>query len=394
MEFQSLSFLLFSFAAFILYRIAPLKTKATAHLLFGMGFVYSFSDLFRLSFLVVLTSLIFYLGNSYLKTKRRELIYIGWFLILTTFILYKLNLETLRIHPFFSLIGISYICLKLYHFLSDIKNGALKEITWLHFMGFLFFFPSFLAGPITRYNEFAVCYQQNSRSDSKETLISLMQILSGIFKKFVLSAWLFPFSIISIDLNAASQSQLFFSMMAYSFYIYLDFSGYTDMARGLGKLLGVSLPPNFRYPYLRRNLIEFWTHWHISLSQWLRDYIYLPFSLFLARSKFPFKKQGFIIANMLTMSLCGLWHGLTWNFMIWGLYHGLGLSIVRGYDLFLKENQKYPVMQVWAKVHHRLISPLFSCFINFLFVSFGWLFFALPAKEAATVFKWILWGKN
>jgi alginate O-acetyltransferase complex protein AlgI len=150
--------------------------------------------------------------------------------------------------------------------------------------------------------------------------------------------------------------------------IYLDFSGYSDMAIGYARMMGVRLPENFNWPYISHSIDEFWRRWHISLSSWIRDYVYIP----LGGSRHGMARK---IANgLIAFAICGLWHGANWNFLVWGLYHGAGLAICANYDRLGAPGRAV------AAVFRR--APQLGMVVTFLFVAFGWLFFFYPVWEA------------
>jgi D-alanyl-lipoteichoic acid acyltransferase DltB (MBOAT superfamily) len=155
-------------------------------------------------------------------------------------------------------------------------------------------------------------------------------------------------------------------VFAYSLQLYYDFSGYTDIARGAALLLGIDLPENFRRPYLAVNVAEFWRRWHITFSEWLRDYL---FDFFPKRRKYPVASYSY--AFLLTMMIGGLWHGLSWNFLIWGALHGLALGVVFAW----KRKFKTPNRALWAK--------LLGGLLTFNFVCFTWIFFRATTLDNA-----------
>jgi D-alanyl-lipoteichoic acid acyltransferase DltB (MBOAT superfamily) len=153
--------------------------------------------------------------------------------------------------------------------------------------------------------------------------------------------------------------------------IYYDFSGYTDIALGLAMMMGIKLPPNFNGPYGASNIRDFWQRWHMSLSFWIRDYIYIP----LGGSQHGLPRR--ILSGILAFALCGLWHGASWNFLFWGLYHGLGLAINTVY-------RKLPWLSPLWKLYDKY--PLTARLTTFLFVVFGWLPFFYPLDKAWSMF--------
>ena len=167
-------------------------------------------------------------------------------------------------------------------------------------------------------------------------------------------------------------------MYAYAFQIYFDFAGYTDIAIGLGLLMGVTLPENFKQPYLKKNLTQFWNNWHITLTQWFRSYFFNPFTRHL-RKNYKQLPVGWIvlITQISTMGLIGLWHGVTANYLLWGMWHGVGLFINNRFSDWMKPRaaiiQQRPVLQK--------ILDGFNTVLTFNYVALGWVFFALPSLD-------------
>lgn len=284
-------------------------------------------------------------------------------------------------HFFF--IGVSYFSFKFIHFLVECHNKKVANLTFFTFINYILFFPSFFSGPINRYNSFA----ESIVAESKVThnfLCGSKRIINGLFKKIVLGDFLFPYSIAALNLNTASSQDIVIGIYAYMFYIYFNFSGYTDMAIGCGKMVGIELPENFNYPFFKRNLQQFWANWHMSLTTWLTDYIYWP----LAR-KFrniqKLRKKPVTTSNIcivLTFLVCGLWHGDGLNFFIWGAYHGLGLAILNAYAHVIKKHTSRDVKKFILK------SPVaygISNFITFQYVAFGFMLFACNIERIKTI---------
>jgi alginate O-acetyltransferase complex protein AlgI len=205
----------------------------------------------------------------------------------------------------------------------------------------------------------------------------LTRILVGIAKKSIIADSMAPFSLRLGEPDSFQGLALWLGIYAYTMKIYFDFSGYSDIAIGCARLLGYRIPENFNYPYLKSNISEFWRSWHISLSSWIRDYLFIP----LGGSKGSIIKTS--INLLFVMTVCGLWHGGGLNYISWGIFHGCGLVIFR---LF---------RSVW-KGESRFGFPgkLAGMFLTFHFVALGWVFFATPSlKESLMVFEKVLWIK-
>jgi D-alanyl-lipoteichoic acid acyltransferase DltB (MBOAT superfamily) len=288
-----------------------------------------------------------------------------------------------------SWLGFSYLSFRLLHVLQDSNSGRLGKISLGDFLVYALFFPSYTAGPIDRAQRFNRDLQAITSAEKEGSLFKRIsgliqssnflngskRILTGIFKKFVLAD-----SLALIALNDHNvihiQDNLWAWILIYAFSlrIYLDFAGYTDIAIGLGQLLGFKLPENFTQPYRKTNLTSFWNSWHITLSQWFRAYFFNPITRWLRAHPGQFPVWVIVLIGQLgTMLLIGLWHGISWNFAIWGLWHGLGLFIHnRWADWGRSIQQKLPQTKPT-----KILSTATSWFITFNYVSLGWVWFAL-----------------
>lgn len=257
-------------------------------------------------------------------------------------------------------LGVSFVTFTLIAYTVDVWRGKYPvERKLSRLLGCVFFFPHLIAGPIVRPSQLIPQLSRYSTLKiDRQFLLGFFIFSIGLFKKLVLAdpiaAAVDP---IFSSTESLSRTHYLFAMFGFTAQIYLDFSGYTDMALGCARVLGVRLPKNFDRPYISTSIIEFWKRWHISLSLWLRDYLYIP----LGGNRTGKAKQ---MRNLLiTMGLGGLWHGANWTFVIWGLYHGLGLAALHT----ARARQWVP----------RLPSVL-SWVLTFVFAAVGWVFFRAP----------------
>ena len=169
----------------------------------------------------------------------------------------------------------------------------------------------------------------------------------------------------------------------YSIRIYYDFSGYSDIAIGLGRLFGIKVPENFNKPYIKRNLVQFWQNWHMTLTSWLREYLFMPLGKGLM-SKVGAGHPWFVnsVCQVVTMAVVGIWHGSTFSFLIWGLYHGVGLALYRIYSDLLK---KYGSEKLLSWLSESKGVFYISMAVNFVFVSIGWVFFSFKWDTALKI---------
>ncbi len=265
-------------------------------------------------------------------------------------------------------IGISFFVFEAMSYCIDIYRGKIQPYTnWKHFALFIFFFPRMIAGPIIRPADFLPQIERAIVLTWPNFVHGGQLFLFGMTKKLVIADHLSPFvDRVFANPEHYSTFSIWQAVIAYSIQIFCDFSGYSDMAIGLAKILGFDLPVNFRMPYLANNLTDFWRRWHISLSSWLRDYLYISLG---GNRKGTFRTYGNLL---ITMTLGGLWHGASWNFVIWGLLHGLGLAIHKAYTAGL---QNLLAEKTYATLQNSKVVRAVSWAITYLFVCYGWVFF-------------------
>jgi D-alanyl-lipoteichoic acid acyltransferase DltB (MBOAT superfamily) len=284
--------------------------------------------------------------------------------------------ECLHDLPIILPLGISFFVFEFIHYLTDVFKGDKPIDSPLKFALFAAFFPSQIAGPIKRYQDFVKQEVSNARFDRGLFWQGIMLIAQGMFKKIALGDNLAPIVQTGFaNPHLMGTFDAWACVLAFSLQIYYDFSGYTDIAIGSAEVLGFRLPENFQMPYSATSLKDFWHRWHISLSTWLRDYLYIPLG---GSRKGKTRSSVNLIATML---LGGLWHGASWHFVIWGGLHGAGLAINRMWDelieqtAFLKNASKTFLFQQFSRLS------------IFIFVSLAWVVFrAKDAPEAFSVY--------
>jgi alginate O-acetyltransferase complex protein AlgI len=278
-------------------------------------------------------------------------------------------------------LGYSYIAFRLLHTIRDKQSGRLPSVTIAEYFNYVIFFPSFTAGPIDRVERFIKDLKSPPPLAENDWLIAGTRLFVGLFKKFVVADLLAIISISDILVTQTkSAGWLWIFLYAYAFRIYFDFSGYTDIAIGMGRLMGISLPENFSAPYLKSNLTQFWNSWHISLTQWFRSYYFNPVTRALRTSNRHLPAWVIILASQVsTMVLIGLWHGVTTSFAFWGLWHGVGLFIQNRWSESIRNH-----VPAWAQAQSgQKITNAIGVILTFNFVAFGWLFFNLSNPAIA-----------
>jgi D-alanyl-lipoteichoic acid acyltransferase DltB (MBOAT superfamily) len=276
-------------------------------------------------------------------------------------------------------LGFSYIAFRILHTLRDRQSGRLPTVSLAEYVTYVIFFPTLPAGPIDRLERFVVDLRRPAALTAADWIAAGQRIVLGLFKKFAIAD-----SLALIALNATNAWQvhaagwMWMLVYAYALQIYFDFSGYTDIAIGLGRLLGFHLPENFNAPYLKPNLTQFWNNWHMTLTQWFRAYFFNPLTRALRSAARPLPVPVMIfLAQISTMLLIGLWHGMTWNFILWGLWHGLGLFFHNRWSEWTR-GRLAGLARPWQKALN-----FGGAVLTFHFVTLGWVFFALPAPSAS-----------
>ena len=252
-------------------------------------------------------------------------------------------------------VGISFYTFQTLSYTIDVYRRKLNPTNSLLDFGlYVAFFPQLVAGPIVRASELLPQLSSAPQFSKLRLYGGFQQLLRGAIKKILLADRLGEFAdIVFAGPDLYCGATIWLAVLAYSFQIYLDFSGYSDMAIGAAKMLGYRFPANFRHPYLATSIVDFWRRWHMTLSRWLRDYLYIP----LGGSR---RSDWVTYRNlMITMTLGGLWHGAAWTFVLWGIWHGAALSAAR-----------------WTKARFGFTIPsLLSWMMTITVVGLGWILF-------------------
>ena len=286
--------------------------------------------------------------------------------------------------------GFSYIAFRLLSILIDSIKGRKTNIGLGEFFIYVCFPPALSAGPIDRWDRFTKEYSSDTKSDIFDDLYSgLGQIALGLFHKFILADALSKLALSSQNAGLfLHKGWAWAALFAYALQIYFDFSGYSEIAIGLGILFGIRLPKNFDHPYLKPDLTKFWSSWHITLTQWVRSYVFNPLTRSLRGNKSHPLPQWLIIltTQLTTMLLIGLWHGVTINFVIWGIWHGFGLFVHQLYS-----RKTGPWLRSMS-AGFRKIYTVCSVLLTVFYVVLGWVWFVVPEFTDAVSFFGRLFG--
>ena len=375
MVFSSLSFLFFFFPIVILlYYAINNRIWRNSVLLIASVLFYSWGDVQYLIIMIAVT-LVAYVAGLLISREGKGHKWAFWMsivLILGNLAVFKyLGFITENISSLFHIsiscrelvlpLGISFYTFQILSYVIDLYFGRCSvQQNFFSLLLYVSFFPQLIAGPIVRYKTI-----ESEIAERHENLIEftngLRRFVVGLAKKIIIAN---NMAVIADNLYAGNPAYygalvLILASLAYSLQIYYDFSGYSDMAIGLGCMFGFHFPENFNYPYSALSVTDFWRRWHISLSTWFRDYLYIP----LGGNRVSAAKW---IRNLLIVwALTGLWHGASWNFVFWGLFYGLILIIEKKIMTRLKVN----------------MPTVFHWLLTFLVVNLGWIIFALPDVE-------------
>ena len=290
----------------------------------------------------------------------------------------------------FSVIGLSYFAFAGVSYVLDVYWEKMEPAqSFAEFLCFLVYFPKFVAGPIVRARDFLPQLSLGFKVSAQDLEIAFGYLLVGAVKKLVIADQLASHvSTIMASPTNYNALTLLQGIIGYSVQIYADFSGYTDMAIGCARLMGVKFPQNFLMPYSSLNIAEFWRRWHVTMSTWFRDYVFLPLE-FRGRSasNADLRASRNII---ITMLLCGLWHGPSWNFVMWGGLHGVGLAVYQVY--------KGLGVQKPPRAERSVFHPgtLLSRALTLSFVMVCWIFFGTQNLSAAFKYVWrmAIWSRD
>ena len=386
MLFNSLSFLIFLAIIFTIYYITPQKFRWVILLISSFYFYMCW----KVESVLIL---LFYIIINYIvaieidKTKNKEnqsknkvyisisvISSIGMLLFFKYFNFFNSTLRELFKHfnLFYGIkniniiapLGISFYTFKTLSYVIDVYRGIQKpEKNIAYFALYVSFFPQILAGPIDRASNLLPQLHEKHSFDYDLVVEGFRRILWGAFKKIVIADRLaLVVNQVYNHSHTYSGLPLIIATYSYALQLYCDFSGYSDMAIGTARIFGIKSIENFNHPYVSQTISEFWRRWHMSLSNWFNDYVYMP----IVFSKKELGKLAVVIAAIVTFSLSGLWHGAAWTYVIWGTMHGIGVS----FDALTKKQHKK-----LKKKFNKYIFKYISIFLTFNFVCFSFIFF-------------------
>ncbi len=353
MLFNSYSFiLLFLPFSLLVFFSCNKKNFSLVILLSCSLFFYAFSSLEYLSLILFSIFFNYMLAKQIIAlqlTKKKRLFYLGVLLNLlilgyfkyTNFIIININSfldSKIDVKNIVLPLAISFFTFQQIAFLADALKNKINNLNFLRYALFITFFPQLIAGPIVRYNNIVPQFikKKSNKFRHSNFLVGLLLFILGLSKKVLLADNLAPYVDIAFQSGEASNSihslDCLLASLSYSLQLYFDFSGYCDMAIGLAKMFNINLPLNFNSPYKALNIIDFWRRWHITLTKFLTEFIFMPLNLKLSRKVLAINK-GIVNGNVvlyfsliITFLVSGVWHGANWNFIFWGVVHGIFLA--------------------------------------------------------------------
>lgn len=308
----------------------------------------------------------------YRKKKNSSLV----FYIISLLSILPLGLS--KVLPIFTVdnwvafLGISYVTFRSVQIIIETRDGLIKEqLSIYQLVNFMLFYPTISSGPIDRFRRFQKDEEKIWTPDEYKELLykGINKIFLGFLYKFIIGYSINTYFIINLEHIAGSEfTYHLYYMYGYSLYLFFDFAGYTAFAVGVSYIMGIKTPENFNKPFISRNIKDFWNRWHMSLSFWFRDYVFMRFVLLMKKKKWIENKM--LVSNLgyiLLFLLMGVWHGLQIQYIIYGIYHGL---IMSGYNLFENWNKKY---KLWKSGR---VTTVISIIITFHVVCFGFYLFS------------------
>ena len=313
---------------------------------------------------IILIKLYLYINSGYPRNGKLFLTFVTLSLLplIVNKVLAKFEISI------FGFLGISYLTFKVIQIIIEVYDGVIKEVELLELSSFILFFPALSSGPIDRSRRFNEDYNKVYDKEEYFDLVGegIFKIILGILYKFVLAS---IFNQLMTSCEAGDQwFEILGYMYTYGFYLFFDFAGYSLMAIGTSYILGIKTPDNFNKPFISVDIKEFWNRWHITLSHWFRDFIFSRFMMKAIKKKwFKTKLTGAAIGFIINMFVMGIWHGLSWNYIKYGLYHGVLLALL---EIYQKKSKFY------KRNKNKKLFKVISWFITFQLVMFGFLIFS------------------
>jgi alginate O-acetyltransferase complex protein AlgI len=370
MIFADVRFVLLVIGCWISFFAVPRRFRSSVLVVWGLAFYAIYASAF-LPLVIELVVATYLIGRG-----RADVVLIGAMILL--FADFKLGVDLTgltaalagrRSTPVSASVivplGFSFLAFELMHFALERRRNRIPDASLAELGAFALFFPCRIAGPIKRYPPFTEAVRQAERTVAN-VYAGVVRVLIGVFKKVVLA------DVLSLTAGeiayASTPAQVWKVMLAYSLQIYLYFSAYSDMAIGFSQMLGIAVPENFNWPYLAPNIQEFWSRWHMTLSGWVRDYVFTPSGRALFKTRLKATPTAIAcVAYLLTFLVIGAWHGATPGYLVWGMYHAL--LLIAYYVYRTRVPAAVAASRWWAS---RAVTAASTAF-TFVLVTIGWL---------------------
>jgi alginate O-acetyltransferase complex protein AlgI len=385
-QLNSLAFVLFAaLACSTILAVRRWKVDKITMLFFNIIFLYYLiegsASLIYLCTLLLFTYYTARLRREY-ASKVPSMIFLSIILLMwATLFFVKDPLFAGNLNPFnhfpIHLVGISFLMFRAINFVEDAE--VLEKINFVDFVNYMLYFPTIIAGPIVRFDEFHMDYESPKTCDRGQLLSNMHRVANGFIKKFIIADNLYIFTTFGQENFSDLSTPLLWVYVALQLpVLYIDFSGYCDIVIGMSRMIGINIPENFDKPYKARNIQEFWSRWHITLSSFIRDYVFNPLNK-LIFTKFPEKWQGASMYGnyFFTMMLIALWHGTTWGFFIFGLMHGCVIILFQASKN--KSSYLHSISNTW------IFKGVSGWTINFVYLSISMIFWSFSVEETSSI---------
>ena len=374
MIFTDLRFLVLFTCCWVTFFAVPPARRTAALALWGTIFYVAYAGASALVVIALVAAAAF--------SNRRVVAWLAGAAVCGLLAWFKLPGHAAWIMP----LGFSYLSFELLHVIVERRRGRITSVAFVDLLAYAFFLPCRIAGPIRRFPDFTAAVGQ-ARASADNVYAGVLRILIGLAKKLVIADTLALTCAELVQGSVIGQRHAWTIVLAYTFRIYFDFSAYSDLAIGFSRLLGITVPENFSYPYLAVNIREFWNRWHITLSHWVRDYVFVPagralFGTFLR----PWPGLIATVSYVVTFLIVGAWHGMTGAFLVWGAYHGLLLS---AHHVIRTKIPPFISDRAWYR--SRLASAV-SAAVTFAFVTVGWVPFMTDLATARKLLVVMFFG--
>ena len=381
MIFTEVRFVLLFIGCWATFFAAPRRFRSAALTAWGLAFYACYAA----AYVPLVVELI--LATYLLGRRRGDLLLV--LLVSALFVTFKTGVDVLGFaamtpsstgaEALIVPLGFSFLAFELLHFAIECHRGRIERPGLLDVASFALYFPCRIAGPIKRYGPYQAAVA-NAAPTTENVYAGLLRVLVGVTKKVVLADF---FALTAAEVAyAATPLHVWKVVLAYSLQIYFDFSAYSDMAIGFSRVLGITVPENFNWPYFSSNIQEFWNRWHMTLSGWARDYVFTPSGR--AMFKTSLRSQPAVIATVsyfATFLVIGAWHGLTPNFLVWGAYHAV---LVTGYYLYRRHAPAGLTTSRWFQSAPVTVT---SVGLTFLLVTIGWVPFMTTLPNATRLLR-------